>query len=759
MILQEEINKNVYKSDFSDSEIKMSVTTDDSVLMMILSQNLYSDPISSIIRELSSNALDAAVEANNDEPIIVSLHTDNYSKVWFKVQDFGTGISPEKMVNVIAKFGESTKRNSSNQLGWYGLGLKSPFSYTDIFYITTISEGTEYHYSINKGETSPVISLLYDKPTQEGNGTTFSLVVKPSDKYNFINKIKEQLAYFDKVYIEIDNVHLKNVITEYGNGLFKTSSISNQNVFHICLNNVYYPIDYSKFGNSSAIQGNIGVVVNINEGVFPLPNRESFKYTQEVIKLLKEKLKVVYDHIYWTYVVPKLIDIEITDILNDVNNHIQELKLNFNFSSFIGIYNRVLNVKDFKPIHNNLDFYKGKFRNLINRTLTGKSELSFRILGGISSDNIGYNTIYFSEQSNYLSRRSCIRITEERYNLLTRNEKKYLKSNYNYHCLITSWEEKTSLKTYKKILNLGRSTRETWRDQIKEYQLFIKLIENTFIDFEDIIPSEQELKEMYRKERSERSPIDRASKTEIKCYTPYMNNRGDVSHSLVSKYLLSDLISKQDKIKKMIVFYHEPSYGEMFLKNSRVKAYHLNQTDFKKVQNLNLHYVKIMTEEVNNQEDNFINKDVQPFIDMVTAARIRQLFEAYPLQITNIHNYIGKINKLIPITYKVLYDFQYKNYSSMTNNVMTTILKFADNQNYVDLKMDYLIKDFESNMKDFEFLDNIRLGGKYGINIDPKTLEFSKQVYISNKLKNKKATKNNNYGEFKEELVQEGIIC
>ena len=103
-----------------DQSIEMTIDeSDKKVLMMILSQGLYSDSVGSLIRELSTNSLDSIREANKNEPILVKLTKEN-GKFVFIVSDNGVGLSEERVENVFSKYCASTKRSSAEQLGMFG---------------------------------------------------------------------------------------------------------------------------------------------------------------------------------------------------------------------------------------------------------------------------------------------------------------------------------------------------------------------------------------------------------------------------------------------------------------------------------------------------------------------------------------------------------------------------------------------------------------------------------------------------------------
>ena len=94
----------------------------------ILSDGLYSDKIRAIIRELACNARDSHVAAGNTAPW--DMHLPTYDENWFSIEDFGTGMSHEDVINVYSRYFASTKTASNDFVGQLGLGSKSPFSYT-----------------------------------------------------------------------------------------------------------------------------------------------------------------------------------------------------------------------------------------------------------------------------------------------------------------------------------------------------------------------------------------------------------------------------------------------------------------------------------------------------------------------------------------------------------------------------------------------------------------------------------------------------
>ncbi len=282
----------------TQSSTAMSLDLDSAqMLMQMLSKNLYSDGIGSTIRETASNALDSHRRAGIKEPIIVSLERNKEDNIEFSVEDFGSGLDDNDITNIISKYGKSTKRMEANALGMFGLGFKSPLAYTSSFYFICRKNGIERKYMMYEGEDINTIDLLYETTTTERNGVKVIVPVKSSDRYQFFTKIKEQLSYFEDVYFNINTDYYKidnNFIIFRGTS-FQFSELNSDQKMHICLDNVYYPLEFSKIGITPILIP-IALRFNLTDGIYPTPNRESIRYTPEAITVIKSKLEEVANY-------------------------------------------------------------------------------------------------------------------------------------------------------------------------------------------------------------------------------------------------------------------------------------------------------------------------------------------------------------------------------------------------------------------------------------------------------------------------------
>ena len=294
MILEKQTESHILEEGTTQETVKMSLDLDSAqVLMQMLSKNLYSDSIGSTIRECASNALDSHRRVGCEEPIIVSFKRNSQADTYeFAVEDFGIGLDADDVRNIISKYGKSTKRDSNTELGMMGLGFKAPLAYSSSFYFVCRKDFMERKYMMYEGEDTNSIDLLYEKPTAEPNGVKVIVPVDYSDRYQFYNKIKEQLAYFDNVYFDVEpmgSYNVPNDFTIYRAEHFQYSQIATNSDMHLCLDNVSYPIDWEKLG-IERIRMKMALRFSLSDGLFPTPNREAIRYTKEAKETILKKI-------------------------------------------------------------------------------------------------------------------------------------------------------------------------------------------------------------------------------------------------------------------------------------------------------------------------------------------------------------------------------------------------------------------------------------------------------------------------------------
>ena len=502
MILEKQTEAHILQEGETQETVKMSLDLDSAqVLMQMLSKNLYSDAIGSTIRECASNALDSHRRAGSDRPIIVSFKRNNKADTYeFAVEDFGIGLDADDVKNIISKYGKSTKRDSNTELGMMGLGFKAPLAYASSFYFIARKNGIERKYMMYEGEDTNSIDLLYEKPTDQPNGVKIIVPVAYYDRHNFTSKIKEQLAYFESVYFDVDpNVgyQVSNDFTIHRAEHYQYSSLALNNDMHLCLDNVSYPIDWEKLG-IDRIHLKIALRFSLSDGLFPTPNREAIRYTQEAKKTILAKIEKVADFFMEKYNENITNNDNIHSILEFYNGH-----SNYIDGSLLGQKDKV-DVKDLlkrsdipygKPNLSGaptLDIkrlaekckdyflaeYQLKFRYNNSRFNNAKGYWTTNLRPQDFTDYHGGNIYYFSDRLTKTKQDYMRHVLGDSHksHLFVKKEKAFKLRSGNqidYH-------------TYYSLLNLERYPKSKWRTLINELKYVISLYEKEMIDCDAI---------------------------------------------------------------------------------------------------------------------------------------------------------------------------------------------------------------------------------------------------------------------------------
>jgi len=253
---------------------------------------LYSDPIAAIIREYSTNALDAQISIGYNGPIHVS--TPNSLNPFFRVRDFGPGMSEDFIENVYSQYWNSTKRDTNSQVGMLGLGAKSGLAYTAQFRIVSICEGLKIQVMVSKDEYgSGVMEIVDVTPTDERSGVEIIIPVKYSNE--FTGKVNEFFKYWQPGTVLINDEQPK-FIGDYPNAMKVEDDIivlPGAGKSRVVMGNVPYVAEglASEYGDYHVV-----AFVPIGSVSFP-PNREELMYTEETKATIREFAKRAQDGI------------------------------------------------------------------------------------------------------------------------------------------------------------------------------------------------------------------------------------------------------------------------------------------------------------------------------------------------------------------------------------------------------------------------------------------------------------------------------
>jgi hypothetical protein len=691
MILEKQTEANVLTEGQSQESIGMSLDLDSAqVLMQMLSKNLYSDDIGSAIRECASNALDSHRRAGVDTPIVVSFKPSAANNYEFCVEDFGIGLDADDVKNIISKYGKSTKRDSNTELGMMGLGFKAPLAYSSSFYFVCRKDGMERKYMMYEGEDVNTIDLLYEMPTTEANGVKIIIPVKYQDQYQFRKKIKEQLCYFESVYFDVpEDSSITNDFVISRHTHFQFSEMSTDDRLHICLDNVYYPLDFDKVG-IDGIDFPVALRFSLSDGLYPTPNRESLRYTQEAKQIILNKLSEVADYFVNKYNDQLGEGNDITSVINHLEKNGHRLMMPNGTPRTIDDFMKFSKVQPIVPKLegvNLIDFaalYKTYKQNMLNDAFPTKFLLRYKRMQdtdkhyvyGYTMENIcnGFAKVWVFDDRVPGIKKDYLRATckESEYNFIVKRASP----------MKLGIPAKFDIKTYYHLLGLINYPKSQWRDVIKEYQHIISLIEAQFTNLDELVVPQ--------------TFIDGKKKAKVASASTGTGKRLKIQGEIVCKkgvelmrwndgrkckfdsqlYKLEHLASA----KHLKVYAHHDDYLKLdalygMMQKQKMEVITFSSRELKIVEGLDIHNLI--------SYDKFMEGKTAPFKRIITSTLINDMIVKYRSVFDRI-DIIGYVSTDLSTKLKALSEYRTNNYVSANDDLKKAMLEVAEEHNLFD---------------------------------------------------------------------------
>lgn len=446
------------------------------IIYKILSDGLYENKIAAIIRELSCNACDAMTENGTLETKNFKVHLPTILEPYFSIRDFGPGLDEEGIARVFT-FGMSTRRESNDFNGAFGIGAKSPYAYTKSgFTINSFIDGKCWVYTslLVDGGPAYIFNEVCDEPDEE-NGLEIILQVENKD----IDRFQEEALY---IYYWFDKRPDINITLNY-DSYIKLKSEGNS----------YVKTDYDYY----RIKGNNGIL--IGQVLYNIPRSvlNSFSY-QERDLLSKIILKFKIGDLT---IMPSRESVDDTDtnrekILSKLNDFLNEVESVVSknlekvdnpdsYEGYLEIKNIIklnedfLNYQSLEKIYKNYPIYKN-----LNEILRSPNKISCISSGSYKriSNTRGFSgsMLRFNEKSIIYNRQVSNKIL-----LIDSDIKKYDK--YNIIKINLSKFEKNKSNRYdyddikKKIIAILRDSFKLDQNHIEKF-IFTSDIYNKYLD-------------------------------------------------------------------------------------------------------------------------------------------------------------------------------------------------------------------------------------------------------------------------------------
>ena len=610
----------------------------------------------------------------------------------------------------------------------FGLGFKSALAYCSSFYFIARKNSVERKYMMYEGEDVNTIDLLYEKETTEENGVKIIVPVNYYDRYDFIKKMKEQLAYFENVYFNVQNNDITNDFTIYRGEHFQSSTLYRNKELHLCLDNVYYPLDFKKLGIDK-IDIPIGLRFGLNDGIFPIPNRESIKYSKETKEAILKKIGIIADLFVGKY----------NDSIKDSDN----------FENIISYYNSSCKYIDGFTPNSNYDIttiLKFKTIPLSTPKLNGVKLLDikdlvdkrhyllneYKIKYTLRNGTLRESKINWREDFNYtkIKKDVPIFIFTDRISGLT---KEYIKDTYTSNDILFIKKQypfklgrigrNSSYETYLTLCNLNRNNKADWRERIKEFQYVQSLFTSKFINLDSlVIPQDWLDKRKAAKDALKVKLVNSGLGRRVKLEGEISVKRADKLERYVSgkncKFVPEVIkLSEFHKTKRLTVYGGQDDMeliDNLFTVFKRTSFFQLSERELKRLQDVKLHNLMPISE--------FMKGKNKVFKRIATAYLISQLINKYQnifyrkerLKAVSLDLY-NKLNDLE--TYKSKYDIY-----NADDETLKAILEIAKEHNLFDIPIKSLHDDVVRTIDRLPFLNPLFSEiSRYGGNDDKLT--------------------------------------
>jgi len=261
-----------------------------------LMSELYSNPIESIIRELSSNAFDSHVSAGKKgvpfRVTLPSVFDQNFS-----IRDYGVGITHENMLGIYSSIFSSTKEEDNDVVGTWGLGSKSPFSYADSFSISCY-DGIERRDYVSALGSSGEPKLICYPPVAcgEERGVAITIAVRISDVDKFALAAQKVFRSFEVKPIGVELKPVDYLVKRGRIGIETTDDYNSLEVIQGC---VSYHVESARIRAIAKRSWYGNLIMDVPIGTLDVtPSRESLVYTPETERTLARALDRAFEVIY-----------------------------------------------------------------------------------------------------------------------------------------------------------------------------------------------------------------------------------------------------------------------------------------------------------------------------------------------------------------------------------------------------------------------------------------------------------------------------
>jgi hypothetical protein len=468
--------------------------------------------------------------------------------------------------------------------------------------------------------------------------------------------------------------------------------MSTDRYLHICLDNVYYPLDFDKLG-IDPIDFPVALRFSLSDGLYPTPNRESLRYTQEAKQIIMAKLSQVAD-----YFVNKYNEtIEEGNDIKSVINHLEKsgyyISLTtsgkYNIDSFIQFSTMTPLTPEIEGVKliNFPALYKMYKNNMLNDAFNSKFCLRYKRMAntdkhyvyGYTLENVcnGFAKVWVYDERIPGIKKDYLRATckESEYNFIVKRAEP----------MQLGHPSKFNLKTYYHLLKLADYPKSQWRDVIKEYQHIMSLVEAEFTNLDELVVPQ--------------SFIDGKKKVKTITSGGTSGKRLKIQGEIVCKkgvdlmrwndgrkckfdsqlYKLEDLASA----KHLKVYAHHDDYLKLdalygVMQKQKMEVITFSSRELKIVEQLDIHNLI--------SYDQFMEGKNAPFKRIITSMLINDMMREYR-SIFDRTDQIGYVSTDLSKKLRALTDYRNINHYNTDDELKKAMLAVAEEHNLFDMNI------------------------------------------------------------------------
>lgn len=256
----------------------------------ILSSGLYKHKIRAFVRELSCNAIDGHIaleKIGGTPPKYFDVELPSEINYQWRLRDYGIGMDRNGIFDLFTTYFASTKEDSDDFIGAFGLGSKSPFCYTTTFTVTSWFGGLKTVYSIFMNNGKPKCVPIFEEPSDDHSGIEIVIPIDQED----ISELKQEVR---AIYHTFD---LEGFYPNIINNNFELTNYKKQGYYGSLMENGVYAVmggvSYkipSKFYEDSVCSVFYKSSYNYIDfpvgSLNPLPNREELSLDKHTLTTL-----------------------------------------------------------------------------------------------------------------------------------------------------------------------------------------------------------------------------------------------------------------------------------------------------------------------------------------------------------------------------------------------------------------------------------------------------------------------------------------